>query len=122
MISRNPTPPSNLLWQLCVVLTLASLMACPITPPNPLGKLKLGSTSGLGSKNSENSTVNVISQNAVETSQNSTEMFLQRLERKDIISKIQGSIEKLRDKLGMIKTSVGNRLNRINISGLVSWV
>ena len=119
MMSQNPNRPSNPFWQWCFVLTLGSLAICPITPPNPLGNMKLSSLSGLKPTTTENSTVNVISQSAVETSQNSTEMFLQRLERKDTISKILGSIEKLRDKLGVIQTSVGNRLNRINISGSV---
>ena len=66
---------------------------------------------------SENSTVNVISQNAYERSQNATEVFLERLERKNVLSHIQKTILTLRDKLKDIENNVTTRLNQINTSG-----
>ena len=65
---------------------------------------------------SENSTVNVISQNAYERSQNATEVFLERLERKDVISHIQQSIVTLKDKLQDIENNVNSKLIKINAS------
>ena len=64
-------------------------------------------------------TVNVISQNAVEASQNATEVFLERLERKNTLTHIQTSIDTLSDKLKDIENNVENRLIKINASGIV---
>ena len=63
-------------------------------------------------------TVNVISQNAVEASQNATEVFLERLERKNTLTHIQTSIDTLSDKLKDIENNVENRLIKINASGM----
>ena len=62
-------------------------------------------------------TVNVISQNAVESSGNATQSFLDRLERRETITRIRNTIEKLGDRLDNIKNQVENRLNQINASG-----
>ena len=72
---------------------------------------------GLGGKEEGGSTVNVISQNAVEANQNATEVFLERLERKNTLNHIQQSIDLLKDKLKDITTNVENRLVKINAQG-----
>lgn len=75
-----------------------------------------GATAG---KEAGGSTVNVISQNAIESNGNATQSFLDRLERRETITRIRTTIEKLKDQLGDIKSQVQNRLNEINASGII---
>ena len=74
-------------------------------------------TGGGDEKKEEGNTVNVISQNAVESSGNQTQSFLDRLERRETIVKIRKTINVLSNKLKDIQVSVQNRLNQINASG-----
>ena len=65
------------------------------------------------------STVNVISQNAIEAGENETQSFLDRLERRETIGHIRTAIDHLEDKLKDIQVHVKNRLNQINASGMI---
>ena len=76
-----------------------------------------GGAAGGDKKEEAGSTVNVISQNAVESSGNQTQSFLDRLERRETIVKIRKTINVLSDKLKDIQVNVQNRLNQINASG-----
>ena len=71
-----------------------------------------------GDKAEAGNTVNVISQNAVESNGNQTQSFLDRLERRDTIVTIRKTINRLNERLADIQTKVHNRLNQIQASGI----
>ena len=100
-------------------LVVFLIAECTISPLSNLGNLPVSTP--LSKKSTDeapsNSTVNVISQNAVESSENETQSFLDRLERKDSIRQIRKAISTLRSKLQNIQYQVQNKLNQINASG-----
>ena len=107
--------------QLIPMLLLATFL---ITPSHSIGMPSAGGmTGGMAGaaggdkKKEEGNTVNVISQNAVESNGNQTQSFLDRLERRDTIVTIRKTINKLNERLADIQTKVHNRLNQIQASG-----
>ena len=81
-----------------------------------------GGALGGGDDKKESSTVNVISQNAVESNGNETQSFLDRLERREVITRIKNTIETLNDRLGDINQKVFGRLNEIKASGIFNYL
>ena len=105
----------NIIYSLLLSLLLCNTLKGSMT--SMAGGMSAGAAAGGDKKEEGGSTVNVISQNAVESSGNQTQSFLDRLERRETIVKISKTINVLSDKLKDIQVNVQNRLNQINASG-----
>ena len=105
--------------EILTILLCTNNVISPLTSLAPTTSIPgpMGNMSNKGTTESS-STVNVISQNAVERGGDQTNEFLNRLERRDTINNIRKSIDMMTGRLQEINVKVRNKLNQIQSSGM----